>query len=160
MGFDAFVQANQAQLQRAAWLLTGDWASAEDLTQDVLLRTWRRWDRLRVMAMRDAYVHKVLVTTFLTRQRRLWTRERPTSEFEDLAGSSQTDGSDASLDLIRLVRSLPPKQRTVLALRYIFDYTEAEVASVMGTSIGTVKSQHAKALKALRADVDLASRGY
>ena len=46
-GFAQFVEARQRALQRTAWLLTGDWALAEDLVQTALVRSWPRWERIR-----------------------------------------------------------------------------------------------------------------
>jgi len=46
-GFAQFVEARQRALQRTAWLLTGDWAVAEDLVQTALVRSWPRWERIR-----------------------------------------------------------------------------------------------------------------
>lgn len=159
MDFDAFVESSQADLQRAGWVLTGDWSSAEDLTQEALLRAWRRWDRLRGMSKRHAYVRKVLVTTYLSRQRRLWRNELAHGELVDVASHESTDNIDNWLYVTGLVRSLPPRQRTVLVLRYMFDYTEPEVARLMGTSLGTVKSQHAKAVRTLRTHAGLTKAG-
>ena len=51
----------------------------------------------------------------------------------------------------RFVCSLPPKQRTVVVLRFYEQLTEAEIADLMGISVGTVKSQSSRALAALRA---------
>ncbi|MGH3406601.1 MAG: hypothetical protein ACRDRJ_29485 [Streptosporangiaceae bacterium] len=45
-GFEQFVDLRQRALQRTGWLLTGDWALAEDLVQTALARTWPRWDRI------------------------------------------------------------------------------------------------------------------
>ena len=46
-GFAQFVEGRQRALQRTAWLLTGDWALAEDLVQTALVRSWPRWERIR-----------------------------------------------------------------------------------------------------------------
>jgi RNA polymerase sigma factor (sigma-70 family) len=50
------------------------------------------------------------------------------------------------------IRSLPPRQRTVIVLRYYEDQSEAQIAALMGSSVGTVKSQASRALAALRRD--------
>ena len=68
--FAAFVQARQRALQRTAWLLTGDWALAEDLVQTALARSWPRWDRIRRRDDPEIYVRRVIVNTWATWYRR------------------------------------------------------------------------------------------
>ena len=46
-GFAQFAKGRQRALQQTAWLLTGDWALAEDLVQTALIRSWPRWERIR-----------------------------------------------------------------------------------------------------------------
>lgn len=55
-GFAEFVDLRQRALQRTAWLLTGDWALAEDLVQTALARTWPRWQRIRRRDDPEIYV--------------------------------------------------------------------------------------------------------
>jgi RNA polymerase sigma factor (sigma-70 family) len=52
--------------------------------------------------------------------------------------------------LVRLVQQLPPKQRAVIVLRYWEQRTEAETASLLGCSEGTVRSAAARGLRRLR----------
>ena len=58
-GFAQFVEVRQRALQRTAWLLTGDWALAEDLVQTALVRSWPRWERIR----RRTHVAQVFTMT-------------------------------------------------------------------------------------------------
>lgn len=151
--FTAFVRAHSRQLQRAAWLLTGDWASAEDLVQSALLRTWQHWDSVRVPEARAAYARRVLMTTFLNRRRRRRLAEVPLAAD---AGNAVEGVDLADRDaLFRALRALPSHQRAVVVLRYFDDLTERAAAEVLGCGVGTVKSQTARALRALRADPDL-----
>jgi DNA-directed RNA polymerase specialized sigma24 family protein len=61
-------------MRRTAWLLTGgDWALAEDLVQAAFSEVWRHWPRVSVMEVPEAYAHKVMLNTFLSRRRRRWT---------------------------------------------------------------------------------------
>jgi RNA polymerase sigma factor (sigma-70 family) len=55
----------------------------------------------------------------------------------------------------RALGSLPPRQRAVVVLRYFEDLTELQVARALGCSVGTVKSQNAKAIKQLRTSPQL-----
>ena len=64
-------------------------------------------------------------------------------------------GSEDRLDLLRALATLPPRQRAVVVLRYYEDLTEAQTAEALGIAVGTVKSQHAKALATLRGRTDL-----
>ena len=74
-----FIDRNSRLLLRSAWLLTGNWASAEDLVQTSLLQSWLHWDSIKADAP-DFYVRRVLMNTFLSGQRRRWTREQPMAE--------------------------------------------------------------------------------
>jgi RNA polymerase sigma-70 factor (sigma-E family) len=158
-GFRDFVDAHRRDLLRAAWLLTGDWQRAEDLVQTALAKTWPNWTRLRASGddHLDAYVRRVLYTTYATWWRRRWRDEVPTSTLPDRSadgGSAAYDAADGRAALWPLVRRLPPRQRAVIVLRYFEDQSEAATAAALGCSIGTVKSQTAKALAHLRLTVD------
>jgi DNA-directed RNA polymerase specialized sigma24 family protein len=60
-GFAQFVVAREQALQRTAWLLTGDWALAEDLVQTALVRSWPRWERIRRRDDPEIYVRRIMV---------------------------------------------------------------------------------------------------
>ena len=151
--FSDFVAVRSTALLRTAYLLTGDWASAEDLLQTALVRCWRSWNR--VTEHPEPYVHAALVNTFLSSRRRRWFGEEPRSELPEAASG---DGTGGLLDrgvLWPALRRLPPRQRAVVVLRYYDDLSESETAKVLGISAGTVKSQASKALAALRVDPGL-----
>jgi DNA-directed RNA polymerase specialized sigma24 family protein len=76
-GFREFVAARSAALVRSAWLLTGDEGEAQDLVQTALARTWSRWSRLVRQDAPEAYVRKVMLSTYLTWSRRRWRGEVP-----------------------------------------------------------------------------------
>jgi RNA polymerase sigma-70 factor (sigma-E family) len=150
-GFGEFVAARSPALLRAAWLLTGDRATAQDLVQAALVRTWARWTRLERADNAEAYVRRVMVTTYATWWRRRWRAEVPTPVLPD---GAQAGDAFAASDLRSQVRAalaeLPRRQRAVIVLRYFEDLTEAQTAAALGISVGTVKSQAAKALARLR----------
>jgi RNA polymerase sigma-70 factor (sigma-E family) len=153
-GFDEFVATRSRALLRTAYLLTGDHSLAEDLLQTALAKCWFSWGRID--GPPEPYVRRALATTYATWWRRRWRGERPTVELPDRgdpAGTSPIDDRDA---LWRALGALPRRQRAVVVLRYYEDLSEAETAAALGISTGTVKSQAAKALAALRRDGDLA----
>jgi RNA polymerase sigma-70 factor (sigma-E family) len=156
-GFTAFMQDAARGLQRTAWLLTGDWSSADDLVQAALVKTWQRWDHIDHRAA-HGYVRRVMVTTFLGWRSRRWTSELALGWLPDRHDEHEAfDEIDLRSTLIAALRLLPRQQRAVVVLRYFDDLSEASTAEVLGCSVGTVKSHATRAMKALRAVPGLAS---
>ena len=153
-GFDEFVATRSPALLRTAYLLTGDHGLAEDLLQTALAKCWFAWGRID--GPPEPYVRRVLATTYATWWRRKWRGERPTGELPDRGDPPATAPVDDRDALWRALGALPRRQRAVVVLRYYEDLSEAETAAALGISTGTVKSQAAKALAALRRDGDLA----
>jgi RNA polymerase sigma-70 factor (sigma-E family) len=149
--FDAFVASRSTPLLKAAWLLSGDWQRAEDLLQAALVKSYLAWRRIEP-GREEAYVRRVLVTTYVTWWRRAWRGERPTATPPDVerAGDDE-DRVDLRLALVGALADLSRGQRATVVLRYYCDLSEAETADVLGCSVGTVKSQAAKGLARLRA---------
>jgi RNA polymerase sigma-70 factor (sigma-E family) len=146
--FRQFVVARQRALLRSAWLLTGDWAAAEDLVQTALMRTWPKWRRLDTPDAAEAYVRRVMVNAFISSRRRRWHGEIPTERLPDTA--TAYDDVELRHLVAAAVHVLPPKQRAVVVLRFFDDLTESQTAAVLGIAVGTVKSQTAKAFATLR----------
>lgn len=109
----------------------------------------------RLAADPHPYVRRAVVNAASTwrLRRRL---DAPPSALSDVAADEP--GSDDRLGLLLALRSLPVGQRQVLVLRYYEGLSEAEIASVVGISTGTVKSRAARGLDALRRYVHLAPR--
>jgi RNA polymerase sigma-70 factor (sigma-E family) len=152
VGFGEFVAARSPALLRSAWLLTGDQALAEDLVQTALTKVWPRWDRInRTDGRVEAYVRKVMVTTYANWWRRKWRAEQPTARVpEHPASVDRYAEVDDRAEVRRALAVLPPRQRAVIVLRYYEDLTETQTAGLLGCSVGTVKSQTSKALAKLR----------
>lgn len=148
--FDAFVAARSTQLLRTAYLLTRDHSRAEDLLQTALAKAWLSWHRID--ADPEGYVRKILVNTYATWWRRRWNGETPTGRLPDAADEHDQDDDALRQDLWAALGRLPRGQRAVVVLRYFEDLTEAETARLLGCSLGTVKSQTARAFTRLRID--------
>ncbi|MFJ5988127.1 SigE family RNA polymerase sigma factor [Lentzea sp. NPDC092896] len=144
--FGEFVDARALVMRRTAYLLCGDWHRAEDIVQSALIKMYVAWARVRKDSV-DAYARKVLVRTAIDETRRgFFQRERPVDAVPELAAPDST----SDLDLREALDTLPPGQRAVVVLRYWEDLSITETARILGRTEGTVKSQAAKGLAALR----------
>jgi len=154
--FTEYVTARVAALRRLAYLLCQDWHQADDLVQDAITRLYVRWNRARAVEHVDAYARTVLVREFLIKRRSGWARRVTTGPVPDRPGPSVDH--DAAVDLRAALAGLPPRQRAVVVLRFYCDLTIDQAAEVLGCSAGTVKSQTAKGLDALRRALEPATR--
>jgi RNA polymerase sigma-70 factor (sigma-E family) len=133
-----------------AYLLTRDWAEAEDLLQTALMKAWFAWSKID--GEPDAYVRRIIATTFVSWRRRRWTGEISRGDMPESAAPDAMGVVEDRHGLWPALGRLPKRQRAVIVLRYFEDLTEAQVATTLGITIGTVKSQTSKALAALRSD--------
>lgn len=147
--FDDFLAKSLPALLRFGHVLTGSPAEAEDLVQEALARCLRRWRRVSADDP-VAYVRRTMVNTHVTRWRRWGARV-------SLGGVPEISGEDAGLlrreewdPLRRALAGLPPRQRAVLVLRYLEDLPDPAIAELLGCQPGTVRSQAARGLAALR----------
>jgi RNA polymerase sigma-70 factor (sigma-E family) len=148
--FTGFVSVRLGALRRVAYLLCQDWQRADDLVQLAITRLYVRWDRARTMEHPDAYARTILVREFLGERRSGWARKvRLGASVPDAEGPEHD--SDAVLDMRAALAGLPPRQRATIVLRYYCDLNVEQTAQLLDCSAGTVKSQTAKALEALRA---------
>jgi RNA polymerase sigma-70 factor (sigma-E family) len=154
--FHAYVLARSPALLRTAYLLTGSRADAEDLLQTALAKTYLAWDRVRERDALDGYVRRVMVNTQTSFWRRRKVDERPVDVLPE-RGAGRDAAADLDLHdaLWTALASLPKRQRAAVVLRYYEDLSEAETASVLGVSVGTVKSTTSRALAKLREDASL-----
>jgi len=149
--FEEFVAARLPSLLRQATMFAGDRYEAEDVVQDVLVKAQGRWARIGALDLPEAYLRRMIINELVSVRRRLTARMRR----EQTAPPAPVgDGADAVADrdaVARLIRRLPPRQRIVVALRYLEDMADADIAVLLGISLGTVRSQAARALATLRA---------
>lgn len=144
--FSSWAAACQPSLLRTAVLLTGDHHRAEDLVQEALTKVALRWRRLRNEDP-DAYARRIIVHDNIS----WWRRHRRDSvTHTESPVLSAYPTVDRRLMLRQALSRLTPRQRSVVVLRYYTDLSERETAELMGTSVGTVKSQAHLALGRLR----------
>ena len=149
--FREFVANRSSALLKTAVLLCGgDRHSAEDLLQNALIKVAGRWNRIEEP---EAYVRQVLYRQQVSRWRLKWPR-RELSVAEAPEASTGADAvSAAELRLVMrgALAKLTARQRAVLVLRYFEDLPEADVARILGCSVGTVRSTTHRSLARLRA---------
>jgi RNA polymerase sigma-70 factor (sigma-E family) len=149
--FAAYVRDRGDRLLRVAVLLTGDWHAAEDLVQASLVKLYRAWPRLDTGADPDAYLRRIMVNTHRSWWRARWRREIPAAALPERASGEDIADRQAAGAVVRhALARLPRQQRAVLVLRYFEDLPEAQVAEVLGCSVGTVKAHAHRGLQALR----------
>jgi RNA polymerase sigma-70 factor (sigma-E family) len=150
--FAAFYTARGDQLRGTAYLLCGDWHLAEDLTQIAFVKLYRAWATIERREAIDQYARRVLLRAFLDERRRPWRREHSTTPesptFEQIA--VQDPDTERRLVLHAALLGLPKRRRAVLILRFWLDLSVEQTAEILGCTGGTVKSQTADGLAALR----------
>jgi RNA polymerase sigma-70 factor (sigma-E family) len=160
--FEQFVDGAADELLRTAYLVVWDLAEAEDLVQEALLRVARRWPRVRSMDYPLAYARKILINIALDGRERHKRRRDELNVALPLAPADQRAMDeitqvDVRSELLLALGQLPPRQRAVLVLRYFVDLPEAEVADMLGCSLGTVKSTASRGLARLAGELELPS---
>ncbi|MDQ1435193.1 MAG: hypothetical protein QOF59_2009 [Actinomycetota bacterium] len=142
--FDAFWARDHAAVLALAAALTGDWATAEDLTQDAFGAASRIWDEIENPA---AWVRRVVANRAASYWRR---RARETAAFARLAArpSPVVLGREHD-EFWGKVRALPRRQSQVVTLRYLDDLSISEIAEVLDIAEGTVKATLSHARSAL-----------
>lgn len=148
--FRAFVVNRWPRLLRTAHLLTGHHHDAEDLVQAALAKAYVKWERIQGADDPDSYVWRIMINANVDRLRRLRLREWLTTRFPESAAPDRADAVAERSALMEALGRLPAKQRAVVVLRYLEDRSETEVARLLGTGVGTVRSHTARALKKLR----------
>jgi RNA polymerase sigma-70 factor (sigma-E family) len=149
-GFDAFVIGASPRLLRAAYLLVGERVAAEDLLQDTLEKMFVRWSRIDDPT---AYARRSLAHGAANRWRR--RSRKPESPLDGHDAPAVAHDHSSRHDIMAALARLPRGQRAVIVLRYFEDLTTEQTAAAIGCSVGTVKSQTARALPRLRQLLDV-----
>jgi RNA polymerase sigma-70 factor (sigma-E family) len=146
--FIEFATVTSPRLRRTAFLLCGDWHTAEDLAQATLVKVFTSWRRISRKDAADSYATRTLVNTYLADKR----RKRVGEVLTDIMPEStvQPQAPETRMMLLDALATLPPRARAVVVLRYWSDQSVEQVAAILDCSTGNVKSQSARALDKLR----------
>jgi RNA polymerase sigma-70 factor (ECF subfamily) len=143
--FEALFDETYARSVRAALRLNGDRGVSEELASEALTRAYARVGRLRRHPCPEGWVVRTTINLAIDNARRRMPPV-PAESFEETE-----DTVVLRVALVKALEALPARQRQVLALRYLADFGESEVAATLGVSVGSVKTHLHRGLAALRA---------
>ena len=153
--FTEYVAARGPALERFAYVLTGDPHLAQDLTQTALLKAYRRWRWVARAEHPDAYVRRIVTTSFLDWRRRRSSREAPVGVLpEPDPGGDPADRVADRDQLHRALATLTSRQRAVLVLRHYEGLDDAAIAGLLRCGEASVRSHASRGLQRLRASLD------
>lgn len=148
-------QSHWPRAHRAALLIVGDAATAEDIAQEAFvaaLRSIDSFDRRRPFA---PWLHRIVVNRAIdwTRTRKL-RREDPLPDDGDLDGRWEPPPLEISDEIVAALGALDGERRAVIAMRYLLDYTPGEIAKLLELPRGTVNSRLRRGLDELAQEVE------
>jgi RNA polymerase sigma-70 factor (ECF subfamily) len=146
--FDEWYRAEHPRLLGLLTVVAGDPEVGREVTAEAFTRALERWDRVVQMDSPSAWTYRVGVNLVRRRLRRAAFESRLWAKALEPARPSAVDS-----DLWDAVRALPARQRTAVALRYVCDLPQAEIAAVMQIAVGTVSATLTAARRRLAADL-------
>jgi RNA polymerase sigma-70 factor (sigma-E family) len=151
-GLDEVFRLHRAGLVRLAAFILGDRGAAEDVVQDVFVRVHQRGDPIDgepQYYLRAAVINGCRTTLRRSRLIRRHARQQEQSPCPPLTGEEAAMLAEDRRRVLAALATLLRRRREVLVLRFYLEMSEAEIASMLGISPGTVKSTAARGLAAL-----------
>jgi RNA polymerase sigma-70 factor, ECF subfamily len=155
--YEELVRRYQALAQRTAFVITRDAASAEDASQEAFVKAYRALDRFRPGAPFRPWLLRIVANEAINRAKAASRHERSDLALaETVASGPETSPEARALAgerrelVVRAVNALRVEDRLVIAYRYFFDLSEAEMSDALGIPRGTVKSRLSRAMSRLR----------
>jgi RNA polymerase sigma factor (sigma-70 family) len=145
--FEAFFEDHHADLFGALYLITRDRHEAEEIMQDAFLKILERWEHVSSLADPVGYLYRTAMNLFRKRWRRASLALRRTvglSPQEDEISLLET-----RLDVVRAMASLSPRQRAVVVLTELLEFSSEEAGRMLGIAPGTVRMHASRGRRAL-----------
>ncbi|HEY6961856.1 MAG TPA: RNA polymerase sigma factor [Gaiellaceae bacterium] len=148
--FERLFREHWPRAYRAARLVTGDAAAAEDIAQEAFLAAVRNLDRFDRRRPFGPWLHRIVVNRAIdwTRARRL----RSEVELGDDHAAAQAPAPELDGATFARIHELPAEHRAVIVLRYLLEYTPGEIAELLDLPRGTVNSRLRRGLDRMRDD--------
>ena len=153
LAFDDFFRSELPGVLALARALAGP-ASADDIAQEAMLVTYRRWGEVRSLENPAQWTRRVCANLAVSTFRRRLVELRAVTRLA--ARSEAVPETRSSEDFWRAVRALPRRQAQCAALRYVYEMSGPEIAGTLGISEGSVKVHLARARASLAAALDVA----
>lgn len=144
--------AQYPRLIQIATTLLDDTDAAEEVAQDAYIRVWCGWDRVRDPQAAAAYLRTTVLNITRSRMRRRVVAAKHPPEAPPNVPSAEDIVIDR-LECDRVVvalRALPRRQQECLALRYYANLSELQIATMLGISVGAVKSHSSRGTRAMQ----------
>ena len=157
--FSRIVLDHQSAALRLATLITGDSTEAYDIVQEAFVKVHHAIGGLRSSESLRPWIMRIVANQAKNTQRSRWRHDRRLSRHAALRPDATVDVEQVAIndvqaqDLLASVAHLNERDRRIIGCRYFADLSEAETAHTLGIAIGTVKSQTARALTRLRAQL-------
>lgn len=150
--YDQFIRAHERAILNYVWRMTGEEQTAYDLTQEVFLRAWQRFETIRRYEQPRAWLFRVATNLALTHLRRQPPARAGALGAADDPAASDPAGQLAERDHVRAVLlGLAPKRRAALVLREVYGLSAGEIGAALGMSEAAVRMALHRAREQFRA---------
>ncbi len=148
--FEAWYRGSAPRLAAALAVVAGDADIGREAAAEACTRALERWSRVGAMSSPEAWAHTVGVNLI----RRRWRRAAMERRLANVPGPAARVPASLTPELWQAVRTLPLRQRQAIALRYVLDLTQEQVADAMGVAPGTAGATLTTARRQLRVLLD------
>jgi RNA polymerase sigma-70 factor (ECF subfamily) len=154
--FERFYSAEHGGVCGLLFTMTGDWQTAEDLTQEAFARAFQRWGRVRRHERPEAWIRTVAVNLARSRFRRQAVERRGHEQLYPSVSTVEPEPLPHDIERFWAeVRSLPRQQALAITLHYLEDRRPAEMAEILGCSSTTARVHLHRARIRLQEKLDL-----
>ena len=158
--FDRLYRSAYPRVYRTLVAILEDPAEAEDCAQEAFVKAFQAWKRWRPDAPAEAWIHRIAVNRAISYRRS--TRLRSVGELLRRLGRPASSVDPAHVvtrpDLLKALRSIPPKLAAAIVLRYYHGYNNREIAAALGVSERTIGTRLSQAAARLRPLLEESSR--
>ncbi len=155
LAFEPFYREHYPAVVGLVYTLTGSRHGAEDIAQEAFLKAHRNWDEVARYERPGGWVRVVAMNLGRSRIRRLGAETRALTRFVGMATSVFPELEPPNEKFWAAVRSLPRRQREVVALHYLEDMSTADIATTLDIAQSTVKNSLAQARVSLAKTLEM-----